>query len=86
VEDVQRFGRRQPALFIGLSLGAGLLGARFLKSSGRGSYAASYGDAASSYGERDNSFGERDTYIAQRSVGTVRETSYGGAAGGSDLA
>jgi hypothetical protein len=33
VEDVQRFARRQPALFIGAAFAAGLLGARFLKSS-----------------------------------------------------
>jgi hypothetical protein len=43
VEDVQRFGRRQPALLIGLSFGAGLLGARFLKSSAR----------EEEYGQRD---------------------------------
>jgi hypothetical protein len=34
VEDVQRFGRTRPALFVGLAFGAGLAGARFLKSSG----------------------------------------------------
>jgi hypothetical protein len=33
VEDVQRFGRSRPALFVGLAFGAGLVGARFLKSS-----------------------------------------------------
>ena len=31
--DIERFARRQPAAFIGLSLAAGLIGARFLKSS-----------------------------------------------------
>lgn len=77
VEDVQQFGRRRPALFIGASFGAGLLGARFLKSSARDSY-RSYRDSSSSYGERDTSIaGERDTYTAQRSSGTVRGTSYG---------
>jgi hypothetical protein len=33
VEEVQRFGRSRPALFVGLAFGAGLIGARFLKSS-----------------------------------------------------
>jgi hypothetical protein len=33
IEDAQRFARRQPAVFLGLSFGVGLLGARFLKSS-----------------------------------------------------
>jgi hypothetical protein len=78
VEDVQRFGRRQPALFIGLSLGAGLLGARFLKSSRGGAYASSYRDA--SFG-----FGERDSHPAQRSTGIVRETHYGTSDVQSDL-
>lgn len=31
--DIERFARRQPAAFLGLSLAAGLIGARFLKSS-----------------------------------------------------
>jgi hypothetical protein len=33
VGDVERFARRQPALFLGVGFGLGLLGARFLKSS-----------------------------------------------------
>ena len=33
VNDVERFAHRQPALFLGVSFGIGLLGARFLKSS-----------------------------------------------------
>lgn len=35
-DDVQRFARRQPALFIGAAFAAGLIGARFLKSSNEG--------------------------------------------------
>jgi len=31
--DIERFARRQPAAFVGLSLALGLVGARFLKSS-----------------------------------------------------
>lgn len=33
VSDVQRFARRQPALFIGSAFAIGIIGARFLKSS-----------------------------------------------------
>jgi len=33
VDDVERFARRQPAVFLGVGFGLGLLGARFLKSS-----------------------------------------------------
>ena len=91
VEDVQRFGRRQPALFVGLSFGAGLLGARFLKSSregqsygagqyGGGRYGAgqSYGDASFARTERDTTYSrDRDTYTAQRTTGLTRDASYG---------
>jgi hypothetical protein len=83
VEDVQQFGRRRPALFVGMSFGAGLLGARFLKSSARGEH-RSYDDASFSYGERDTAAsGERAGYSAQRSTGTVRGTNYGSAGHGS---
>ena len=41
VDDVQRFARQQPALFIGAAFAAGLCGARFLKSSSEtGQYGA----------------------------------------------
>ena len=50
VEDVQRFGRRQPALLVGLSFGAGLLAARFLKSSDASRRTPSYqGSGSSAY-------------------------------------
>ena len=35
ISDVQQFARRQPAIFVGASFAAGLLAARFLKSSSR---------------------------------------------------
>ena len=77
VEDVQRFGRRQPALFVGLTFGAGLLGARFLKSSRENQ---SYGDASFARSERDTSFSsrvaDRDVYTAQRTTGLARDVSY----------
>ena len=86
VEDVQRFGRRQPALFVGLSFGAGLLGARFLKSSREGqsyegrSYAGQpYGDASFSRTNRDTGYStasERGVYTAQRTTGLARDVSY----------
>lgn len=71
VEDIQQFGRQRPALFLGVTFGAGLLGARFLKSSARDS-GRSYGDTSLSYGERDTM-----TYTAQRNTGTVQKTTYG---------
>lgn len=87
VEDVQRFGRRQPALFVGLSFGAGLLGARFLKSSREGqsydgrSYAGQpYGDASLSRTHRDTVYStgvsDRGVYTAQRTTGPARDGSY----------
>jgi hypothetical protein len=36
MDDAQRFARRQPALFIGAAFAAGVIGARFLKSSSEG--------------------------------------------------
>ena len=53
VDDVQRFARRQPALFIGAAFAAGMLAARFLKSSGNGhAYRATpqYGQPPTRYG------------------------------------
>ena len=78
VEDVQRFGRRRPALFIGLSFGAGLLGARFLKSSRPESYTSSYRDASFAPGEGDR-------HTAPRTSGSTRGTSYGASDNRADL-
>jgi hypothetical protein len=87
VEDIQRFGRRQPALLIGLSFGAGLLGARFLKSSGDAGYrssremygGASYGGATAGGSAYDTTqpYSQGGGYTAERGTGTVRDTSYG---------
>ena len=83
VEDVQRFGRRQPALFVGLTFGAGLLGARFLKSSRpEQSYreGQSYADASFGRTDRDTGYSrpaQRDAYTAQRTTGMARDVSYG---------
>lgn len=47
--DAKRLARRQPALFIGGSFVAGVLVARFLKSSGDGNADRSGGDAAAPF-------------------------------------
>ena len=46
VSDAQRFARRQPAVFIGAAFAAGVLAARFLKSSNQGTSAEWRGDTA----------------------------------------
>jgi hypothetical protein len=47
MSDVQQFARRQPALFVGAAFAAGLLAARFLKSSNNGAaFARSYDRAS----------------------------------------
>jgi hypothetical protein len=43
VRAVEQFARRQPAMFLGLAFGAGLVAARFLKSSGGHHSMRSYG-------------------------------------------
>lgn len=54
VEDVERFARKEPALFLGAAFTAGLLGARFLKSSSRRRTGPqrSYDTGARGYGDR----------------------------------
>ena len=48
--DVQRFARSQPALFVGAAFAAGLLGARFLKSSAGNGLASSMRSSAAASG------------------------------------
>ena len=43
VRDVEKFARREPALFVGAAFALGLIGGRFLKSSSRGSAASGAG-------------------------------------------
>jgi hypothetical protein len=50
VRDVESFARREPALFIGAALAIGVVGGRFLKSSGHRDVSASGGG---SYGDDD---------------------------------
>ena len=40
VREVQEFARRKPAIFLGIAFGAGVLAARFFKSSGPGASSA----------------------------------------------
>jgi hypothetical protein len=64
VRRVEDYARQQPALFFGSALLIGLLGARFLKSSGRDNYSSQYGQGsepqygqsgASQYGQSSGS-------------------------------
>ena len=71
LQDAQQFARRRPAVFIGSAFAAGLLGARFLKSSrerngnpGRNSYAGTSGSYTDPYPTR--------APLASPSVGTER--------------
>ncbi|MDQ6693751.1 MAG: hypothetical protein M3014_04925 [Chloroflexota bacterium] len=57
--EVERFARRQPALFLGAAFGLGMLAARFLKSSSQAAQAGQsgqYGYGQSNYGQ--SSYGQ----------------------------
>lgn len=58
VRDVERFARREPAIFLGAAFAAGLIGGRFLRSSARRVESASRGER----GERDDSWMEDVQY------------------------
>ena len=51
VQDVQQFARRQPAIFVGAAFAAGLMAARFMKSSGNNNRSG-------------RAFAERDEHVA----------------------
>ena len=62
VRDVERFARREPAIFLGAAFALGLIGGRFLKSSAHRSSSASGGSSAyarggSGYGYDREAFG-----------------------------
>jgi hypothetical protein len=65
IDDVQRFARRQPALFIGAAFAAGVLAARFLKSS-----SAASSRASGSMLRPDNAYGSRGN-AARTASGTA---------------
>ncbi|MDQ6618306.1 MAG: hypothetical protein M3Z31_01165 [Pseudomonadota bacterium] len=71
VGNVGQFARRQPALFIGSAFLLGLLGARFLKSSGQASSGSGYGGSI----DRSHSL---ESYGAGQQYGT---SGYGGSGG-----
>jgi hypothetical protein len=57
IRGVERFARRQPVMFLGIAFGAGLIAARFLKSSSPHS-AGRYGSSFDSMsGDRSSGFG-----------------------------
>jgi hypothetical protein len=57
VRAVEQFARRQPAMFLGLAFGAGLVAARFLKSSTDDARMRRYGDFESGAGGSRTSLG-----------------------------
>jgi hypothetical protein len=61
VRDVERFARREPAIFLGAAFAIGLIGGRFLKSSGHRS-SANFGDGRmrAGYGRRDERYDDID--------------------------
>jgi hypothetical protein len=62
VRDVQNFARRRPAVFIGVAFGAGMLAARFLKSTGEARRdEASWQPSSSSFGTVDQRSVAHDT-------------------------
>jgi len=71
LQEVQRFARRQPALFIGTAFGVGLLAARFLKSSGSA--------GTSAYGQE---FGREGRDYGTSGLASPASSSYSGATSG----
>ena len=72
VDDVQRFARRQPAVFIGAAFAAGVVAARFLKSSNNGgSYRAvpRYGQQDTRYGQPATGYGQQGADYGQQGRG-----------------
>ena len=68
IGEVENFARRQPALFLGAAFAAGLMAARFLKSSGSG---GSSMNATSGTSRRGGSPGSSASYGRQRTVEPV---------------
>ena len=64
VDDVQRFARRQPAVFIGAAFAAGVVAARFLKSSNNGGRYR----AMPRYGQQDTRYGQGSGYGQQETI------------------
>jgi ElaB/YqjD/DUF883 family membrane-anchored ribosome-binding protein len=80
VGGVERFARRNPALFIGAAFAVGLLGARFLKSSSRMQISSFEGgvDTPGMYGDREvptTPIGGADLSTGTTGTGTVTGSS-----------
>jgi hypothetical protein len=80
-EGVERFARRQPAIFIGGAFALGLLGARFLKSSRPQSSDRRY----SSTRELTSDVSSRTVYPDSMSPAIGRTTEVGGTTGARDI-
>jgi len=88
VRDVERFARREPAIFLGAAFAAGLIGGRFLKSSARREESASFGggrrtgddawDDPGSYGDGFLSSQDLEDYESRRFGGERFDTGGGG--------
>jgi hypothetical protein len=80
VGGVERFARRNPALFIGAAFAVGVIGARFLKSSSRGQLSSFEGgvDAPGTFGDREvptTRIGGADLATGSTGTGTVTGSS-----------
>lgn len=66
VDDVQRFARKQPAIFIGATFAAGVLAARFLKSSNRNRQfgGGNYGNYGN-YEDRQGAYSGRSSFATE---------------------
>lgn len=84
VRDVERFARREPALFLGAAFAAGLIGGRFLKSSARRNEGAGFGAGR---GLRDEGWEMAtyggDGYLASEDLEDYELRRYGAAGVGS---
>jgi hypothetical protein len=91
VRDVEKFARREPALFVGAAFALGLIGGRFLKSSHRTSATGAGGQygrsGGGSYGRYEGSYGASafgdDDYLSdvdlQDDIDSQRFGAYGSA-------
>jgi len=88
VRGVEQFARRQPAMFLGIAFGAGMIAARFLKSSSSGNSMRQYDDFDMSGGTGGSGFGSTgygDTDFGTTGLGTTGTGSTGIGTGGTGI-